>query len=167
MRDLYDRKDEAREKFLDMDEYVWRKEKELADMEIRLQQQKQEYEPYKAQEELNAINKYFPLMPEQMRFIGLCEQIELTFDTIRTLLFGKTLTSDSVKLYSPEHQQHFQAKDIQLKIEKEADNPGRLHLSLNGQNIIDWFKEQFNKLHQGIRSPIIQPKQGGGRKRSN
>lgn len=62
VRDLYDRKDEAREKFLNMDDYVRQKEKEAATMEVRLQQLQQEYEPYKAQEDLNAINKYFPMM---------------------------------------------------------------------------------------------------------
>ncbi|MDR0748427.1 MAG: hypothetical protein LBF62_02505 [Tannerellaceae bacterium] len=90
-----------------MDEYVQKKEKELETMENRLNQLRQDYEPYKAQEELNAINKYFPMMPEHMRIVGLCEQIGLTFDTIRSLLFGKTLAGDSVKLYSPEHKQHF------------------------------------------------------------
>ncbi|WP_294079917.1 hypothetical protein [Proteiniphilum sp. UBA5384] len=43
------------------------------------QQLRQDYEPYKAQEELNTINKYFPMMQEQ---------IGLTFDSIRALLFG-------------------------------------------------------------------------------
>lgn len=96
MRDLYDRKDEAREEFLDMGNYVRQKEKELAQTKVRLEQLQKDYEPYKAQEELNAINKYFPAMQEQMRIIGLCEQIGLTFDSIRSLLFGKTLSGDSV-----------------------------------------------------------------------
>ncbi|MDR0681909.1 MAG: plasmid recombination protein, partial [Dysgonamonadaceae bacterium] len=141
IRDLYDRKDEAREKFLDMHEYVQKKEKELDAMGARLQQLRQDYEPYKAHEDLNAINKYFPMMPEQMRIVGLCEQIGLTFDSIRSLLFGKTLSSKSAKFYSPEHKQHFEAKDVQLKIEKEPDTPGKLRLSLNGQNILEWFKQ--------------------------
>jgi hypothetical protein len=157
MRDLYDRKDEAREKFLDMDNYVQQKEEELAETKTRLEQLQKEYEPYKAQEELNTINKYFPIMPEHMRIVGLCEQIGLTFDTIRSLLFGKTLTGDSVKLYSPEHKQHFQAKDIQLKIEKEPDNPSKLRLSLNGQSIMDWFKQKYQELRQAIKPHIKLP----------
>ncbi|MDR0748428.1 MAG: hypothetical protein LBF62_02510 [Tannerellaceae bacterium] len=54
---------------------------------------------------------------------------------------------------------------MQLKIEKEPDNPGKLRLSLNGQNIIDWFKEQFNKLKQAARLHIkpVLPKQKNGR----
>ena len=156
IRDLYDRKDEAREKFLDMHEYVQKKEKELATMENRLLQLRQDYEPYKAQEELNAIDKYFPMMQEQMRIVGVCETIGLTFDSIHSLLFGKTLSGDSVKLYSPEHKQHFQAKNIELKIEKEPDNPNKLRLSLNGQNIMDWFKQKYQELRQAMK-PHIKP----------
>jgi chromosome segregation ATPase len=135
--DLYDRKDEAREKFLDMDEYARNKKKEIAEMETCLNQLKQEHEPYKAQEELNTIHNYFPMIKEQIRIAGLCEQVGLVFDSIRALLFRKTLSGESAKFYSPEHKQHFEVKDIQLKIEKDPDNPGKLRLSLNGQNIFD------------------------------
>ena len=95
-------------------------------------------------------------MKEQMRIVGLCEQIGLTFDSIRSLLFGKTLSGDSVKFYSPEHKQHFQAKVVQLKIEKEPDSPDKLRLSLNGQNIIDWFKQKYQELKQAVK-PHIKP----------
>ena len=60
--------------------------------------------------------------------------IGLTFDSIRSLLFGKALSGDSVKFYSPDHKQHFEVKDIQLKIDKGPDDPGKLRLNLNGQN---------------------------------
>ncbi|MFV0289388.1 MAG: MobV family relaxase [Mangrovibacterium sp.] len=155
-RDLYDRKDEAQEKFLNMHDHTQKKETEVADLETRIQQLKQDYEPYKAQDELNAINKYFPMMEEQMRIVGLCEQIGLVFDSIRALLFGQTLSGNSIKFYSPEHKQHFEAKDIQLKIEKEPDDPSKLRLNLNGQNIIDWFKQKSQELKQSVR-PHIKP----------
>lgn len=67
---MYDRKDEAREKFLNMYEYTQQKEAEVSKLEARIEQLKQDYEPYKAQDELNAINKYFPMMNEQMRIVG-------------------------------------------------------------------------------------------------
>lgn len=85
----------------------------------------------------------------------LCEQIGLTFNNIRALLSGKTLSGDSAKLYSPEHERHFETKDIKLKIEKEPDNPEKLRLSLNGKNIIDWFREQFSRLKQTIKPRIV------------
>lgn len=99
-----------------------------------------------------------------MRIVGLCEQIGLAFDSIRALLFGKTLSGDSAKFYSPEHKQHFEAKDIKLKIEKEPDDPEKLRLSLNGKNIIDWFKEQLTRLKQNI-GINVQSKKSTGIKR--
>ncbi|GGJ95458.1 hypothetical protein [Parabacteroides faecis] len=102
VRDLHDCKNEAQEKFLDMYNYIRQKEKEITEIKARLEQLLQEYESYKALEELNIINKYFPIMKEQMRIVGLCEQIRLTFDSIRSLLFGKTLSGESVKFYSPD-----------------------------------------------------------------
>jgi hypothetical protein len=60
MRDLYDRKDEAREKFLDMDNYVRQKEKELAETKVRLEQLQREYEPYKAQDDIDMLISIFP-----------------------------------------------------------------------------------------------------------
>jgi len=163
INDLYDRKDEARDKFLNMDNYVREKEKERADLEKRLQLLKQEYEPYKAQDELNAVHKYFPMMKEYLRIAELCEQVGIPTLSTQHLLAGRTVTANSFAFHSPEHSQKFEAKDIRLKIEPEHDTPNKLRLSLNGQNILDWFKEQFKKLSQTIRRPIIQPKQGRGR----
>jgi len=57
VRDLYDRKDEAREKFLDMHEYVQQKEKDVTEMQARLEQLKQDYEPFKAQDDLNTLGE--------------------------------------------------------------------------------------------------------------
>ena len=161
VRDLYDMKDEAREKYLNMDKYVKDKEKDISNIESRIQRLKQDYEPYKAQEELNFIHKLFPLMKEQLRIAVLCEKIGLAANSIIKLLEGKTLTSNSFKFYSPEHNHHFEAKEVRLKIEKEIDNPEILRLNLNGKNIMDWFKDKFKELHQRARINI-QPK-GKGR----
>lgn len=53
IRDLYDRKDEAREKFLNMHEHNKQKEIKISATEARLEQLRQDYEPYKAQEDMN------------------------------------------------------------------------------------------------------------------
>ena len=161
VRDLYDRKDEAREKFLDMDDYVRRKEKERADLEKRLQQLKQDYEPYKAQEKLNLLLDVFPDMAGKLPIAQLCKSIGLGVDVTRELFSGKAVPF-SGKLHSQEHDRDFNVQDAKLQIFKGKDT-NIYKLKLDGQNIIDWFKEQFAKLRQTIRRPIIQPKQGGGR----
>ena len=157
VRDLYDRKDEARDKFINMNQYLKQQEEKLTALEAKLQIAEQQYEPYKAQEELNALNKYFPMVQEQMRIVGLCEQIGLTFDSIHSLLLSKTLTGESAKFYSPEHNQHFDAKDIRIKIEKEPDNLEKLRLTLNGQDITDWFKQKYQNLQKIATIKPAQP----------
>lgn len=150
VRYLYDMKDEAREKFLNMDEYVKKREKDIANIEKYIDKLKLEYKPLKTQEELNFIHKYYPMMKEQLRIAGLCEQIGLAFNPIRYLLEGKTLKGEQFKFYSPEHKEHFEAKDISLKMEKEPDNPEKLRLSLNGQDILDWFRQKFQELKRNV-----------------
>lgn len=153
---LYDMKDEAREKFLNMDDYVKQREKDVANVEAYLDKLRKEYEPLKTQEELNTIHKYFPLMKEQLRIADFCEKIGLAFESIKSLLSGKTLTANVFKLYSPEYDQHFEAKDLRLKMEKEPGNPEKLRLNLNGENILDWFKQKYQEVKQVVR-PHVRP----------
>ncbi|NLX65567.1 MAG: mobilization protein BmpH [Bacteroidales bacterium] len=162
--DLYDRKDEVREKFLDMHDYVQKKEKEVAEMEIRLEQLRKDYEPYKAQEDLNTLLEVFPQVAENLRMVQFCKGIGLAVENIKELFTGKEVTITG-KLHSSEHEKYFDVQDAKLQLYKEKKNPDKLHLSLNGQNIIDWFKEQFNKVKQTIKPHIspAAPKEKKGR----
>jgi len=47
-------------------------------------------------------------------------------------------------------------QDTKLQLYKELDNPNKLHLSLNGQNILDWFGQKYQELKQAIK-PHIKP----------
>ncbi|KAA6306757.1 Plasmid recombination enzyme, partial [termite gut metagenome] len=96
---VYDLKDEARDKFLAMDAYVRRKDNELSIIETKLQKAKQEYEPYKTQEELNRIHALFPMVKEQLRIANLCQKIGFTIDAVKQLLRGITIPIHSGKLY--------------------------------------------------------------------
>jgi predicted nuclease with TOPRIM domain len=150
VRDLYDQKDEVRDKFLTMDEHLREKDNELATIENKLQKAKQEYEPYKAQEELNLIHELFPKMAEQLRIADLCQKIGLAIESIKLLLAGKSLTAKSFSFFSPEHNQKYQATDVSLRIERESENSNRLRLSLNGMNILDWFGQKYHEFQRKI-----------------
>lgn len=155
VRDLYDRKDEAREKFLDMDEYVRNKEEEITATETRLERLKQDYEPYKAQDDINLLFTVFPHLSERLRIAQLCKGIGLTTEAIQAIFKGKSLTVNG-KLHSPEHDKDFSVQDAKLQLFKEPGDTYKLCLNINGQNIIEWFKEQFGKLRQTIK-PHIKP----------
>jgi hypothetical protein len=153
-RDLYDRKDEARDKFLNMDRHVRDKQEELATVESKLQKAKQNYEPYQAQEELNLIHNLFPMMKEQLRIADFCKKIGLAVNSIRAFLEGRNLTAKTFSFFSPEHKQKFTVEDVKLKMEKELDNPDKLRLNLNGVNIVDWFREQYQRVKQATNLNI-------------
>ena len=155
VRDLYDRKDEAREKFLGMHQYTQQKETEISALEARLQQLKQEYEPYKAQEDINLLFSVFPQLNERLRIAQLCKGIGLAVNTIKQLFKGEPITVNG-KLYSPEHDRDFAVQDAKLQLFKESKDSDRLKLSINGQNIIDWFKEKYQEVKQTIK-PYIKP----------
>jgi len=157
VRYLYDRKDEATEKFWNIDKHLHQKEQEIATVEAKLQKVNQEYKPYKAQEELNLIHDLFPMMKEQLRIADFCKNIGLAFESIKVLFAGKGLTAKTFSFFSPEHNQKFTAVDAKIKIEKEPDNPNKLRLNLNGMNILDWFKQKYSEL-QNKNQLKISPK---------
>ena len=146
-QDLYELRDEAKTKFLNMNEYAQRKGKELADMENRLQQLKQDYEPYKAQEDINMLVSIFPKLRENLQMAQLCRGIGLAIDTIKEIFTSKEVTVTG-KLYSQEHDRYFNVQDDKLQLYKEH---GKLRLSLNGQDITDWFKQMNNNQRYIIR----------------
>ncbi|KAA6311523.1 Plasmid recombination enzyme [termite gut metagenome] len=150
VRHVYDLKEEARNKFLAMDEYVRRKDNELTSIEAKLQKAKQDYEPYRAQEELNFIHALFPMMKEQLRIAELCRKVGLAIESIKSLFEGKSLTAKFFSFFSPEHNQKFTAEDVRLKIEKEPDNPNKLQLNLNGMNILEWFRQKYQVFQKSI-----------------
>jgi chromosome segregation ATPase len=163
VRDLYDRKDEAREKFLEMDKHIKNKDKELADIETKLKTAKQDYEPYKAQDELNLIHELFPMMKEQLRIADFCRKIGIAFESVKALFAGKSLTGNNFIFFSPEHNQKFKAENLKLKIEKEPDNPNKLRLNLNGIDILEWFSEKYREVQQRLniyRKPEINRSKG-------
>jgi hypothetical protein len=114
--------------------------------------------------------------------------VGLAVDAIRRLFNGEMLTV-SGKLRSPEHDRDFDVQNAKLQLTGDPgtsnaphnpDNsnfpgnldasatPNRLRLSLNGQNILDWFREQFQKLQQArsyIRPTIPRNNTNKGIKR--
>jgi hypothetical protein len=42
-------------------------------------------------------------------------------------------------------------KEAKVKIEKEPDNLGKLRLTINDTNIIDWFKLKYKELQKRIK----------------
>ena len=53
----------------------------------------------------------------------------------------------SGELYSDEHKRRFKANDVTAQVGRLE---GKLMLAINGANIGEWFKEQFERLRENI-----------------
>ena len=69
---------------------------------------------------------------------------------------------EMTKNSSPEHNQKFTAVDVNLKIEKEPDDQNKLRLNLNGMDILEWFKEKYQKVQQKTEVNTKQPQRNKG-----
>lgn len=98
----------------------------------------------------------FPMLKERLSIAKLCKGVGLATDAIKTQLKGEVVTNTG-KLHSPEHNQSFNVQDAKLHLLKERDTP-KIFLSVNGENIIDCFKQKYQEVKRAVR-PHIKPVQ--------
>ena len=115
---------------------------------------------------LNTILKkafnWFPLLKEMLRMEKLCTVIGFTKDMINSLLTKKEAIRCNGKIYSEEHRRKFDIKNDIFKVEKSSVDENKLVLTVNRQPIGEWFKEQWEKLRQGLRQSAEEPRKNRG-----
>ena len=102
--------------------------------------------------------KWFPMLREMLRMEKLCAVIGFTKDMIDCLLTKKEAIQCNGKIYSEEHRRKFEIKNDIFKVEKNPTDDSKLVLTINRQPISEWFKEQWEKLRQGLRQPAEEPR---------
>ena len=111
---------------------------------------------------LEKAHKWFPMFKEMLRMEKLCAVIGFTKDMIENLLTKKESIQCSGKIYSEEHRWKFDIKNNIFKVEKNPTDDSKLVLTINRQPISEWFKEQWEKLRQGLRQPTEEPRKSRG-----
>ena len=106
--------------------------------------------------------KWFPMLKELLRMEKLCAVIGFTKDMIDCLLTKKDAIQCNGKIYSEEHRRKFEIKNDIFKVEKNPTDDSKLVLTINRQPISEWFKEQVEKLRQGLRSTTEDPRKSRG-----
>ena len=105
---------------------------------------------------------WFPLLKEMLRMEKLCYAIGFTKDMVNSLLTKKEAIRCNGKIYSEEHRRRFEIKNDIFKIEKSSVDNNKLVLTINRQPIGEWFKEQWEKLRQGLRQSAEEPRKSRG-----
>lgn len=106
--------------------------------------------------------KWFPMLREMLRMEKLCAVIGFTKDMIDCLLTKKEAIQCNGKIYSEEHRRKFEIKNDIFKVEKNPTDDSKLVLTVNRQPISEWFKEQWEKLRQGLRQSAEEPRKSRG-----
>ena len=105
---------------------------------------------------------WFPLLKEMLRMERLCYAIGFTKDMINSLLTKKEAIRCNGTIYSEEHRRRFEIKNDTFKVEKSSVDENKLVLTVNRQPIGEWFKEQWEKLRQGLRQSVEDPRKSRG-----
>lgn len=111
---------------------------------------------------LEKAHKWFPMFKEMLRMEKLCAVIGFTKDMIEILLTKKESIQCSGKIYSEEHRWKFDIKNDIFRVEKHPMDSGKLMLTINRQPIVQWFKEQWEKLQQNLRNSVQREQKSRG-----
>lgn len=108
--------------------------------------------------------KWFPMLREMLRMEKLCAAIGFTKEMIESRLTKKEAIRCNGRIYSEEHRRKFDIRNDIFRVEKHPMDSEKLILTINRIPIGEWFKEQFDKLRQGLRRPIEEPRKNRGLK---
>src|SRR5574344_1380504 len=111
---------------------------------------------------LEKAHSWFPMFKEMLRMEKLCTVIGFTKDMIESLLTKKEAIQCSGKIYSEEHRRKFDNKNDIFRVEKHPMDSGKLMLTINRQPIVQWFKEQWEKLQQNLRNSVQREQKSRG-----
>lgn len=153
IRDLYDRKDEAWEKFLNMDEYVRRKEKELEEVETKLEQAKHELDSNNVRADFNLMRELFPKLDELMKQAKFCMKVGLTKEMVSMLVNEKPVRFSGA-LYSHEYERKFQTEHSTAKLEENPKELGKFRLLIDGLHVVDWFRQKYREVQKAMGIPV-------------
>ncbi len=95
---------------------------------------------------LNKAVRWFPQIKGMLNLERVCLAVGFSQEQTAVLMMGKPIEY-SGELYSEEHKRKFMAKEVIAKV--FSDN-GKFILTIDLQPIGAWFKEQFEKLKQGL-----------------
>ena len=167
---------------VELHQEIAKRNKSIDDLKVRMQQMQEQHgkqirnlqgvhnqELEAKDKEISRLNtilekafNWFPLLKEMLRMEKLCYAIGFTKDMVNSLLTKKEAIRCNGKIYSEEHRRRFEIKNDIFKIEKSSVDNNKLMLTINRQPIGEWFKEQWEKLRQGLRQSVEESRKSRG-----
>jgi hypothetical protein len=108
------------------------------------------------QKEIDRITSWFPDIPQMAETADYCREVGFSEAQTAEMLMRNPVQYTG-KLRSPKSGRIYDADGVTARIERQS-NGGGFTLTINGTPILQWFKQQFDKLKQ-----VTRPQQGRGR----
>lgn len=110
---------------------------------------------------IQKAQKWFPLFQELVYMEKFCLKVGFNERQTATLISGKPLFYEG-ELYSEEHKRKFTTERAGFQVVKDPTNRSKLALTINGQLIGEWFKEQFDRLFSSVKRTVEPLRRGKG-----
>ena len=110
---------------------------------------------------IQKAKKWFPLFQELVYMEKFCLKVGFNERQTATLISGKPLFYEG-ELYSEEHKRKFTTERAGFQVVKDPKDKSKLALSINGQPIGEWFKEQFGRLFSSVKRTVEPLRKGKG-----
>ncbi len=107
---------------------------------------------------INAAHRWFPDFANLLKLERLARRIGITAMEFAEMVKGKVLNFTG-RLFSPEHNRWFSTENTPIQIMRDTDR--RPIIAVNRTSLKHWFNEQYDKLRQSIRQPILPKKSRG------
>ena len=107
---------------------------------------------------LEKAHKWFPMFKEMLRMEKLCAVIGFTKDMIENLLTKKNPYNVVAKFIPKNTGGNLTSRMIFLGLRNIRWIVVKLMLTINRQPIVQWFKEQWEKLQQNLRNSVQRAK---------
>lgn len=131
--------------------------------ELQTAQKEHEKITDKLRSELRKIYHLFPNLRELLSIERMCRAVGFSEDLTKRILTGNKVGFKG-SLYSAEYKRKFSTEHSTAQMQSEPKQPDKLRLTIDGVDIVEWFRFKYREFQQSVGIDWMDRKEGRGRK---
>ncbi|HZH69495.1 MAG TPA: MobV family relaxase [Flavobacteriaceae bacterium] len=131
--------------------------------ELQTAQKEHEKITDKLRSELRKIFHLFPNLRELLSIERMCRAVGFSEDLTKRILTGNKVGFKG-SLYSAEYKRKFSTEHSTAQMQSEPKQPDKLRLTIDGVDIVEWFRLKYREFQQSVGIDWMDRKEGRGRK---
>ena len=117
----------------------------------------------KLRAELRKIYDLFPNLRELLSIERMCRLVGFSDDLTKRILSGRKVGFKG-SLYSAEYKRKFKTEHSIAQIQPESKQPEKLSLTIDGVDVVEWFRLKYRKFQRSVGIDWADRKEGRGKK---